>query len=74
MSEHDSEDSPRLLQRWQVAKMLAVNPETVARWGRAGKIRSVTLPGGHLRYFEDDVRAILNPVDTQVHTGIRTEK
>ena len=59
MNEHDGEDTPRLLQRWQVAKMLAVNPQTVARWARAGKIRSVTLPGGHLRYFEEDIRKLL---------------
>lgn len=70
------EGTPSLLARWEVAKRLAVNPETVARWGRSGKLRSIVTPGGHRRYFEADVVAILATPgdDTEVHTEIRTEE
>lgn len=70
-----SEASPPLLDRWEVAARLHVNPETVARWGRTGKLRSILTPGGHRKYFADDVAAILaTPGHTQVHTEIRTEE
>ena len=49
-----------LLTPAEVARMFSVAPETVYRWGRSGKLRSVRTPGGHRRYYEADVKALLN--------------
>jgi len=35
--------------------MLRVDPKTVTRWARAGKLSSVRTPGGHRRYDEREV-------------------
>lgn len=43
----------------EVAAIFQVNPKTVTRWGKAGKLKSIRTPGGHRRYFEDEVRAYL---------------
>jgi excisionase family DNA binding protein len=51
--------SERLLTPTEVATMLRVDPKTVTRWARAGKISSIRTPGGHRRYLESEVQAIL---------------
>lgn len=43
-----------------VAAMFSVNPKTVARWSTAGILQSIRTPGGHRRYRESDVVALLN--------------
>lgn len=43
-----------------VAAMFSVNPKTVARWSTAGILQSIRTPGGHRRYREADVVALLN--------------
>lgn len=47
----------RLLTPAEVAVMLRVDPKTVTRWARAGKLSSIRTPGGHRRYSEAEVRA-----------------
>jgi excisionase family DNA binding protein len=44
----------------EVASILRVDPKTVTRWAKEGKLRSVRTPGGHRRYFEADIRALLD--------------
>ena len=51
---------PELLTPSEVARMFRVDPKTVTRWAQAGKISSVRTPGGHRRYREAEVRALLN--------------
>jgi predicted site-specific integrase-resolvase len=36
-----------------------VEPATVTRWGKAGKLTSLRTPGGHRRYLEFEVRRLL---------------
>ncbi|HUK70954.1 MAG TPA: BldC family transcriptional regulator [Streptosporangiaceae bacterium] len=48
-----------LLKPGEVAWMLHVDPKTVTRWARRGQISAVWTPGGHRRYRESDVRALL---------------
>jgi excisionase family DNA binding protein len=48
-----------LLTRDQVAVFFQVNPRTVYEWARSGRLVSVRTPGGHRRYRESDVRALL---------------
>lgn len=48
-----------LLTPGEVADLFRVDPKTVSRWAKAGRIGSVPTPGGHRRFREDDVRALL---------------
>jgi excisionase family DNA binding protein len=48
-----------LLTPAEVAEMFRVNPKTVTRWARAGKITSLRTLGGHRRFRESEVRALL---------------
>jgi excisionase family DNA binding protein len=50
----------RLLTPAEVAAMLRVDPKTVTRWARGGKLSSIRTPGGHRRYSESEVRGFLN--------------
>jgi len=45
-----------LLTPSEVAAMLRVDPKTVTRWAKAGKLSSIRTPGGHRRYKESEVR------------------
>jgi excisionase family DNA binding protein len=51
----------RLLTPAEVASLFRVDPKTVTRWAQSGKISSIRTPGGHRRFRESEVRAILNP-------------
>src|SRR5262249_34666323 len=48
-----------LLTRGGVARMSRVAPKTVRRGARAGKLTSIRPLGGHRRYRETEVRALL---------------
>jgi excisionase family DNA binding protein len=48
-----------LLTPSEVACMFAVDPKTVTRWAKAGKLASVRTLGGHRRFREAEVRALL---------------
>lgn len=45
----------RLLTPREVAMRFAVDPKTVTRWARDGKISSIRTPGGHRRYRQSVV-------------------
>jgi excisionase family DNA binding protein len=49
----------RLLTPGEVAALFRVNPKTVTRWAAAGRISSIRTPGGHRRFRESEVRALL---------------
>ncbi len=51
-----------LLTPAEVAAMLFVDPKTVTRWARAGKLDAIRTPGGHRRYLKSDVIAIMTGV------------
>lgn len=53
----------RLLAPGEVAAMFRVDPKTVTRWARSGKLSAIRTPGGHRRYREAEVRALLTPED-----------
>jgi len=42
-----------------VATLFRVDPKTVTRWAKAGKLTSIRTLGGHRRYRESEVRALL---------------
>lgn len=57
MSAADEPDP--LLTPAEVAAIFRVDPRTVTRWARAGRISRVLTPGGHGRFRESEVRALL---------------
>jgi excisionase family DNA binding protein len=58
-------DSEPLLTPAEVAAMFRVDPKTVTRWAKAGKLSSIRTLGGHRRYRESEVRELLAGIPTQ---------
>ena len=55
-----------LLTPAEVATLFRVDPKTVTRWAKAGKLTSIRTLGGHRRYRESEVRELLkNHLGTQ---------
>lgn len=55
-----------LLTPGQVAEMFKVNPKTVTRWARAGKITAIRTLGGHRRFKAEEIRSLLDTLETGV--------
>jgi excisionase family DNA binding protein len=55
MPGEDSVDD-RLLTPAEVAEMFRVNPKTVTRWARTGRLQAIKTIGGHRRYRLSEVR------------------
>jgi len=53
------QDNDPLLTPAEVAALFRVNPKTVTRWARAGKINAIRTLGGHRRFRESEIRAFL---------------
>src|SRR5680860_1113187 len=49
-------DPDALLTPSEVAAMFRVNPKTVTRWARAGKISAIRTLGGHRRFRAAEIR------------------
>jgi excisionase family DNA binding protein len=49
----------RLLTPAEVAALFGVDPKTVTRWARTGKLSAIRTLGGHRRYPADQVEALL---------------
>lgn len=49
----------RLLTPAETAAMLRKTPKTVTRWADSGKLTPLRTPGGHRRFREAEVRALL---------------
>ncbi len=54
-----------LLTPSEVASLFRVDPKTVTRWARAGKLSSIRTLGGHRRYRESEVRELLDGLPQQ---------
>lgn len=52
-------DDEELLTPAEVAKRFRVDPKTVTRWAKSGKLRSIRTLGGHRRYMASEVDALL---------------
>jgi excisionase family DNA binding protein len=53
-------ESGRWLTLGQACKLLNVDESTLRRWADAGQLRTFRTPGGHRRFADVDVRAIVN--------------
>ncbi|MBX6385915.1 MAG: helix-turn-helix domain-containing protein [Microbispora sp.] len=49
-----------LLTSGEVAAIFRVDPKTVARWAKAGRIGSIRTAGGHRRYRKAEIDALLH--------------
>ena len=54
-----STEQETLLTPSEVANLFRVDPKTVTRWAKAGKLTSIRTLGGHRRYKESEVKALL---------------
>ena len=48
-------DKDELLTPAEVAELFRVNPKTVTRWARAGKISAIRTLGGHRRFRKSEI-------------------
>lgn len=60
MNDHLAREAEPLLTPAEVAAMFKVDRKTVTRWAKAGKLSAVRTLGGHRRYLEREVRALLD--------------
>jgi len=63
-----SSDQEVLLTPAEVASLFRVDPKTVTRWAKSGKLTSIRTLGGHRRYKESEVKALLS---STTNNGIR---
>lgn len=59
-----------LLTPSEVAALFRVDPKTVTRWAKSGKISSIRTLGGHRRYRESEVRQLLRGIPEQRDTEV----
>jgi excisionase family DNA binding protein len=58
-----SDEPDALLTPSEVAQLFRVNPKTVTRWARAGKLSAIRTLGGHRRFRASEVRRRLGECD-----------
>jgi excisionase family DNA binding protein len=58
-------EADELLTPAEVAALFRVDPKTVTRWAKAGKLTSIRTLGGHRRYRATEVRSLLGDVPDQ---------
>ncbi|MEO6145073.1 MAG: BldC family transcriptional regulator [Dermatophilaceae bacterium] len=54
-----TDEGDALLTPAEVAALFRVDPTTVTRWAKAGKLSSRRTLGGHRRYIDSEVRSLL---------------
>jgi excisionase family DNA binding protein len=53
------DDDDRLLTASEVAALFRVDPKTISRWALSGWLASIKTPGGHRRYRESVILALI---------------
>jgi excisionase family DNA binding protein len=54
-----------LLTPAEVAALFRVNPKTVTRWARAGKITAIRTLGGHRRFRASEIKRCLEQMERE---------
>lgn len=54
-----SSENETLLTPAEVAALFRVDPKTVTRWARSGKLSAIRTLGGHRRFLESEVLALM---------------
>ena len=66
MAQTDEFDAPEaLLTPSEVAALFRVNPKTVTRWARAGKLTAIRTLGGHRRFRVSEIRRCLEEMSQE---------
>lgn len=63
VAQTDPPTPDELLTPAEVAQMFRVNPKTVTRWARAGKISAIRTLGGHRRFRAAEIKKLLEEVE-----------
>lgn len=58
-------ETPSYLRTAEVATLLQVDPKTVARWAKEGRLPCQRTLGGHRRYPEAEIRELLDGLRQQ---------
>ncbi len=61
----NADDTSGLMTPAEVAALFGVDPKTVQRWAKTGRLSSIKTPGGHRRYRAAEVYALLAESPTQ---------
>ena len=69
MNPRPATQSESLLTPSEVAALFRVDPKTVTRWAKAGKLSSIRTLGGHRRYRESEVRELLTGMVPEQRRG-----
>jgi len=64
LSFNRSSEAEVLLTPAEVASLFRVDPKTVTRWAKAGKLTAIRTLGGHRRYRASEVNALLQASNT----------
>lgn len=59
----------KLLTPGFVAELMSVDAKTVSRWAAAGRLTAVRTAGGHRRFLESEVRALLSAYSEDFEGG-----
>jgi excisionase family DNA binding protein len=60
---------PRYLRTAQVAELLHVSPKTVSRWAQEGMLPYLRTLGGHRRYPDAEIRALVETLSEPSTAG-----
>ena len=64
--------SPLMMPR-EVAERLGVNPKTVSRWARLGWIKTIRTPGGHRRYYREEIERMVADGEHAQLPGVKSD-
>ncbi len=64
----DRIDSEVLMTPAEVAAIFRVDPKTVTRWAKSGKLTAIRTLGGHRRYRQSEVQDLLKMNDSRKGT------
>ena len=54
-----SPEAPKLLTPAEVGAIFRVDPKTVTRWEKQGKLSSIRTLGNHRRYYQTEIEQLL---------------
>ena len=62
MTVPESTEAVRVMTPAEVAQTFGVDPKTVARWAKSGRLSFIRTPGGHRRFLRSEVETLASVV------------